>query len=139
MFGIKLPGADLFKKIGDIAGKVAKVAGKAFDIIQSPAKAITEPLKKIAGGFLDKLPFGIGKIAKPFVDKFLDSGVSMLLGGPLSGVMEMAKKAAPFVKGLGDLATTVKEGADKVGALTEPLAQQNMQNIFAQAQAQHVF
>ena len=31
--------------------------------------AVMAPVKKVVGGALEKLPFGLGKIAQPFVDK----------------------------------------------------------------------
>jgi hypothetical protein len=74
------------KTVGGIAGKVADFGGKALSIIQKPMDALTAPIKNLAGGLLDKLPFGLGKIAKPFVDKLIDSGASFLAGGPLGGL-----------------------------------------------------
>jgi hypothetical protein len=123
--------------VGKIAGGVANIAGKALNFVQNPVGALAGGLKGIAGGLLDKLPFGLGKLAKPFVDKFIDSGASMLSKGPLAGLNKLTQ-FAPTVKTIGDIATTVKQGADKVGALASQPAQQNFQNLMAYGQAQLV-
>ena len=123
------------KTVGGIAGKVADFGGKALSIIQKPMDVLTAPVKKLAGGLLDKLPFGLGKIAKPFVEKLIDSGASFLAGGPLGGLGFLGK-AAKTIQDVVKIAETVKGVADKVGAFTNnPLGQANFQNIIAHAQA----
>jgi hypothetical protein len=127
------------KTVGGIAGKVADIGGKALSIIQKPMDLLTAPVKKLAGGLLDKLPFGLGKIAKPFVDKLIDGAGSFLAGGPLGGLGFLGKAA----KTIGDvvkIAETVKGAAEKVGAFANnPLGQGNFQNLMAFAHAQHIF
>jgi hypothetical protein len=126
------------KTVGGIAGKVADFGGKALSIIQKPMEALTAPIKNLAGGLLDKLPFGLGKIAKPFVDKLIDSGASFLAGGPLGGLGFLGK-AAKTIQDVVKIAETVKGVADKVGAFTNnPTGLNNFQNIIAQAQAAFV-
>ncbi|WP_223640289.1 hypothetical protein [Corallococcus sp. EGB] len=135
MGGIGKVVSSVAKTVSNIAGGVANIAGKALNFVQNPMGAIAGGLKGIAGGLLDKLPFGLGNLAKPFVEKFIDSGASLLSKGPLAGLSQLTK-FAPTVKTIGDIATTVKNGADKVGALASQPAQQNFQNLIAHGQAQ---
>jgi len=126
------------KTVGGIAGKVADIGGKALSIIQKPMEALTSPVKQLAGGLLDKLPFGLGKIAKPFVDKLIDGAASFLAGGPLGGLGFLGK-AAKTIQDVVKIAETVKGVADKVGAFANnPLGQANFQNIMAYSHAQHI-
>ena len=122
-------------KVANVVGKVANVVSKVTSFIQKPLSAITEPLKKLAGGVLDKLPFGIGKFIKPFADKFLDNALSFVAGGPLGG-LGMLAKAMPTISKIGDLAQTVGGIANKVGSVVSPEGKLNLQNIFAHTQAQ---
>ncbi|AFE07858.1 hypothetical protein D7V80_40845 [Corallococcus sp. CA054B] len=135
MGGIGKIVSSVAKTVSNIAGGVANIAGKALNFVQNPVGALAGGLKGIAGGLLDKLPFGLGNLAKPFVDKFIDSGASMLSQGPLAGLNKLTQ-FAPTVKSIADIATTVKQGADKVGALASQPAQQNFQNLMAYGQAQ---
>jgi hypothetical protein len=126
------------KTVGGIAGKVADFGGKALSVIQKPLETLTAPVKKLAGGLLDKLPFGLGKIAKPFVEKLIDSGASFLAGGPLGGLGFLGK-AAKTIQDVVKIAETIKGVADKVGAFANnPLGQANVQNLLAYAHAQHI-
>lgn len=126
-------------KVSDIAGKVADIGGKVLNVIQKPMDALTSPIKNLAGGLLDKLPFGLGKIVKPFADKLIDGAASFLSKGPLGG-LSILGKAAKTVGDVTNIAETVKGVADKVGAFANnPLGQGNFQNIIAFAQAQHIF
>lgn len=134
MGGIGKIVSSIAKTVSSVAGGVANIAGKALNFVQNPVGALAGGLKGIAGGLLDKLPFGLGKLAKPFVDKFIDSGASLLSKGPLAGLSQLTK-FAPTVKSIADIAGVVKQGADKVGALASAPAQQNVQNLFAHAQA----
>jgi hypothetical protein len=124
-------------KVGGIAGKVANIAGKAVNFLQSPMTAITGGVKKLAGGLLDKLPFGIGKAIKPFAEKLIDSGASFLAKGPLAG-LSIFGKALPTIQKIADFASTVKGVADKVGALGNQPAQQNFQELLAHLVGQKV-
>lgn len=127
----------LGKAIGGFASGVSKVAHKVTSVInfiKQPVDKLLAPVKNIVGGALDKLPFGLGKIAKPFVDKFFDSAVSFLAGGPLGGLAFLAK-AMPTIDKVADLAAKVGQVADTVGGFVNPQAQSNAANIFAEAQA----
>lgn len=126
------------KKVGDIAGGVVNFANKAISFIQKPMDMITAPIKKLAGNVLDKLPFGVGKFIKPFADKLIDHGLS-LLAGPVTGGMSIFAKALPTIQKVADFAEKVKGVADTVGALGNQPAQQNFQNIMAHAQAAQVW
>jgi hypothetical protein len=122
-------------KVGDIAGKVAEIGGKAVKILQAPEEAIGGFVKKAAGGLLNKLPFGLGKIAEPFVNKLIDKGLDFLSKGPLGGIFEFAKKLAPKVDQLADFAEVVSKKAKQVGGFELPGVAENLQNIFARSQA----
>ncbi|MBN1205731.1 MAG: hypothetical protein JXB05_12515 [Myxococcaceae bacterium] len=120
-------------KVGDIAGKVANIGGKVLNVISKPLDTLTSPIKKLAGGLLDKLPFGLGKLVKPLAEKLIDSAAGFLAGGPLGG-LGILGKAAKTIGDVVKIAETVKGVADKVGALTNPLAQGNFQQLMAAAQ-----
>jgi hypothetical protein len=126
------------KAIGGIArtvGKVASVVGKVASFIQKPLDLIMSPIKKMVGGLLDKLPFGIGNFIKPFVNTFLDNALAFVAGGPLGG-LGMLAKAMPTISKIADLAQTVGSVANKIGEALPPEGGVNLQNIFAHAQAQ---
>jgi hypothetical protein len=130
------------KSIGQAVGgiartvsKVADVVGKVTNFLQKPLDQIMAPVKKLVGGALDKLPFGIGNFIKPFAEKFLDKALSFVAGGPLGGLGLLAK-AMPTIKKLADLAETVGGIAKKVGDALPPQGGVNLQNIFAHAHAQ---
>jgi hypothetical protein len=130
------------KSIGQAVGgiartvsKVADVVGKVTNFLQKPLDQIMAPVKKLVGGALDKLPFGIGNFIKPFAEKFLDKALSFVAGGPLGG-LGLLTKAMPTIKKLADLAETVGGFAKKVGDALPPQGGINLQNIFAHAHAQ---
>jgi hypothetical protein len=127
----------LGKAVGGLAKGVSKVAGivsKVTSFLQKPLDVVMEPVKKAVGGLLDKLPFGLGKIVSPFVDKFFDSALGFLAGGPLGGLGILAK-AMPTISKLGDLATKIGGAADQVADLLAPEAKENVTNIVAEAHA----
>jgi hypothetical protein len=125
--------------VSNVASKVADIAGKAVKILQAPEQALGDFVKKAAGGLLDKLPFNLGKIAKPFAEKAIDGGLSLLSKSNLGSVFEFAKKLAPKVGQLADFAETVKQTADKVGSFTNKTVgdsvTHNLQEMFSSAQA----
>jgi hypothetical protein len=127
------------KTVSNIAGKVADVAGKAVKIMQAPEQALSGFIKKAAGGLLDKLPFNLGNMIKPFAEKVIDGAMSMLSKSNLGSLFEFAKKLAPKVGQLADFAEKVKQTADKVGTFTNPAigssAMNNMREMFSAAQA----
>jgi hypothetical protein len=129
-------------KVSDVAGKVANIAGKAVNILSNPEKAIGDFVKGAAGKFLDKLPFNLGNMIKPFAEKLIDNGLSFLSKGVVGSAFEFAKKLAPKVDQLADFAEAVKKGADKVDAFADGVAgqasQSNVQNIFSAAQAENL-
>jgi hypothetical protein len=126
------------KTVGNIAGTVGKVAGgigKVANFLKNPLETLTGPIKSAVGGLLDKLPGGIGQMVKPFVDKFLDKGLSFLAKGPLGGLGFLAK-AQPTIAKIADLAQKVGEMAGKVKAFSEnPMGALNFQNIIAHSHA----
>ncbi|MFL5319736.1 MAG: hypothetical protein ACJ790_08765 [Myxococcaceae bacterium] len=125
------------KAIGGLAKGVSKVAHTVTNVInfiKQPVDKLLAPVKNIVGGALDKLPFGIGKLAKPFVDKFFDSALGFLAGGPLGG-LSFLTGLMPTIDKVADIAGTVGDVADKVGGFLNPDAQNNVANIFAEAQA----
>lgn len=116
-------------------GNIGKSLGKVADFLQNPLKTFTEPLKKLAGGFLDKLPFGLGNVFKPFVNKFLDNPLAFVGGGPLGG-LGMLSQASGSVRQLADLATNVSGQLNKFADMLPGPALGNVQNIFAHSHAQ---
>lgn len=127
------------KKVGEFAGKVADIAGKAVKILQSPQEALSGFVKKAAGGLLDKLPFNLGNMIKPFAEKAIDGALSLISKGNLGSIFEFAKKLAPKVNQLADFAETVKQTAEKVGAFANKdvgaSVTHNLQEVFSSAQA----
>ena len=124
--------------IGKIIHKVAGIAGKVAGFISNPLSAITKPLTGLVDKLADKLPFGLGKLVKPFADKFLSMGISWLAGGPLGGVMGMLGKIAPTVGKISDVLNGIDgvvNGGKGIASLAQP-ALQNAQNIFAFQHAQ---
>lgn len=125
---------NIASKVGQIAGKVASIGSKVLSIIQKPMDMLTAPIKKLAGGVLDKLPFGLGKMIKPFADKFIDGAASWLSGNVLGG-LGILGKAAKTVGDVVKVAETVKGVSDKVGAFANnPSGIFNFQNLMAKAQ-----
>lgn len=138
----------LFRSIGRavsrVAGSIARplsritsFANKALSFIQKPMELlnkVTEPFKNMLNGVLDKLPGGIGKMLKPFVDKFFNSALSFVAGGPLGAFGQFANIANAAGKGV-ELLNTVN---DAVGGLQNGLSPEGIHNIaeiYAKAQA----
>ena len=119
--------------LSGIAGKIGSALGQVSGLVDKAMSAITGPLKGMIGGLLDKLPFGIGQLAKPFVDKFIDNGLAMVAGGPLGGVASMLGKAGTVGK-LADMVETVRTGAKTVGDIAEGRFNAQQMAAFAQAQ-----
>jgi phage-related protein len=123
---------------GKILSKVTSVVSTVSSFISNPISAITKPLTGLVDKLADKLPFGLGKLVKPFADKFLGMGVSWLMGGPLGGLTSMLGKIAPTVGKISDVLNTVNgavNGGKGLTSLAGP-ALQNAQNIFANQHAQ---
>lgn len=126
-------------KVSDIAGKVADIGGKVLQVAQKPLSELTAPIKQLAGGFLDKLPFGLGNLVKPVADKLIDGAASFLSKNVL-GATGILAKATKTIGDVVKVAEGIKSVADKVGAFTNnPLGLGNFQNIIAQAHAAHLF
>ncbi|MDC0712180.1 hypothetical protein POL68_27180 [Stigmatella sp. ncwal1] len=131
--------------VGNVAGKVADVAkgvvnigSQVLNFASKGLGALTQPIKDLAGGFLDKLPFGLGKFLKPLAEGLIDNAASFL-SGPVNAGVGLLSKALPTVSKIADFASTIKGVADQVGALANPLAQQNFANTIASSHAQHIF
>lgn len=127
----------LGKAIGGIAGGISKVAGtvnKVIDFIKKPVSELMAPVKKFVGGALDKLPFGLGKLVSPFVDKFFDNALSFLAAGPMGG-LSILTKAMPTIDKIADIAKKVGGIADQVGGWVNSDAQNNVANVLAESQA----
>ena len=137
--GIAKTVGNVASKVADVAGKVADVAGKAVKIMQAPEQALSGFIKKAAGSLLDKLPFNLGNMIKPFAEKVIDGGMAMLSKSNLGSIFEFAKKLAPKVGQLADFAEKVKGAADKVGTFTNKTvgdsSLNNMRQLFSAAQA----
>ncbi len=125
----------LFSGIGKLVGKVANIANKALSFVKAPLEFVTKPLEGVLGKLADKLPFGIGKLVKPFIGKFLSTGLSWLAGGPLGGIMGLINKVAPTVEKIANVLNVADSALNGgVKNLPEP-ALENAQNIFAYAHA----
>jgi hypothetical protein len=137
--GIAKTVGDVASKVGEFAGKVADVAGKAVKILQAPEEALGGFIKKAAGGLLDKLPFNLGNMIKPFANKVIDGGLALLSKSNLGSVFEFAKKLAPKVDQLANFAEAIQGAAKKVDAFADGVAGEsslgNVQELFSAAQA----
>jgi phage-related protein len=132
------------KAVGNVAGKVADVAKgatsigqKILNFVSKPMSEVLAPVKEKVGGFLDKLPFGLGNMLKPLAEKAFDKAASWL-SGPANAVAAFIGKALPTVQKVADFAEQLRAVSDKVGGLQNPIAQSNFQNQMAYAHAQHV-
>lgn len=123
---------NIASKVGDIAGKVANIGSKVLNVISKPMEALTSPIKNLVGGFLDKLPFGLGKMIKPFAEKFIDGAASFLSKNVLGGLGVMSK-AAKTVGDITNIAEKVGSVASKVGAFSNDIATGNWQQLIAHA------
>lgn len=122
--------------LGKIVHSVTGIADKVLKFVKAPLDFITKPLTGLANKLLDKLPFGLGKLVEPFVDKFLGTAVGWLAGGPLGGIMSMISGAANTVETV-DNVLHIADGALNGGlkSLAQP-ALENAQNLFSFAHAQ---
>jgi phage-related protein len=125
--------------VGKVAGKVADIAKgatsigeKILNFVSKPMSELAAPIKDKVGGFLSKLPFGLGDKLKPIADKVID-GAASWLSGPANAVAGIIGKALPTVKKVAEWAEMLKGASDKVGALENPLARFNFQNQIAAA------
>jgi phage-related protein len=132
------------KNVSNVAGKVSDVAKgatsigeKILNFVSKPMSELAAPIKDKVGGFLSKLPFGLGDKLKPLADKVIDKAASWL-SGPANAVANIIGKALPTVKKVADWAEQLKKVSDRVGALENPIARSNMQNQFAYLQGQMV-
>ena len=127
---------NFFSKATSVVATVPKIADKVTSFIKAPLDTITKPLNGVLDGLADKLPFGLGKMVKPYIDKFLPTALSWLAGGPLGGFFGMLNKIAPTVEKIDNVIDTVDKAMDKgIGGLTD-LAKQNLTNGTAWTQAQ---
>ena len=123
--------------VSKVAGTVSNIAGNVKNLMSAPLSQLAAPLKGLADKALDKLPFGIGKMIKPFADKFMDKGLSSLEGATLGGLGVFAK-AMPTISKIADLAGKIADGANRIGQEFPAAGQANLQNIFAHAHAQKI-
>jgi uncharacterized protein YlaN (UPF0358 family) len=126
----------ILQRIGSAVSSVTGLASKVLNLIRAPLDAITRPLASVVNKVLDKVPFGLGKLVKPFVNTFLNQAVAWLAGGPLGGFLSMMGKIAPTVDKLATV-VNVADAALKGGLKSLPQAAlSNAQNAFAYTQAQ---
>jgi hypothetical protein len=132
-----------FSKIGSFLSKassvvstVTKFADKVTSFIKAPLATITKPLTGVLDKLADKLPFGLGKMVKPLVDKYLPTALSWLSTGPLGGFFGLLGKIAPTAQKIDDVLHTVDDKL-KGGIESLPdLAKQNLVDGTAWTQAQ---
>lgn len=127
----------LFSSIGSFVSKAISTVKSAYASItkffntplsETLAK-YKEPLEKIAGN----LPFGIGKVAKPWIDKNFDKAVAWLQKGPMATLASIlgVSKSTDEVADTAEYASTA---AQKAGGITQDGAH-NMAHITAAAHA----
>lgn len=125
--------------LGKIVSGITGFVDKALSFVKKPLDFVMKPLTGIVDKLADKLPFGLGNLVKPFVNKFLGSAVGWLAGGPLGGVMSLISKAAPTIQTI-DNVLHVADGALNGGFKGLPqTALSNAQNIFSSATANTLF
>ncbi len=124
----------LAKGVSKVASTVGNIAGNVKNLLSAPLSQLAAPIKGLVGKALDKLPFGIGNMIKPFAEKFMDKGLSALSGTTLGGLGVFAK-AMPTVSKIADLATKIADVANRVGQEFPAQGKLNLANIFAHAQA----
>jgi phage-related protein len=124
-------------KVADIAKGATSIGEKILNFTSKPMSELAAPIKEKVGGFLSKLPFGLGDKLKPVAEKVIDSAASWL-SGPANVATSFLTKALPTVKKIAEFAEMLKSVSDKVGALANPVAQSNFQNQMAYAQGQLV-
>lgn len=120
--------------VSKVAGTVSNIAGNVQNLLKAPLSQLAQPIKDMVGKALDKLPFGIGNMIKPFADKFMDKGLSSLQGSTLGGLGVFAK-ALPTIGKIADLASKIADVSNRVGQEFPAAGQSNLANIFAHAQA----
>lgn len=125
-----------FDGIGKVLSKVTSFANKALSFIKAPLAAITKPLTDVVGKVLDKLPFGLGKLAKPFVETFMTQGLAWLAGGPLGGFMSLLGKIAPTAEKIVGILNTADQAINGGLRNMQQPALENAQNAIAYTQAQ---
>lgn len=121
---------DVAKKI---VGGASKILNTAMSVIQKPMEAVTGVVSKLA----EKLPFGLGKIVAPLVQKFLPQAMSFLMPGGL-GVFNSLLKAMPTLQKITNVVDTVNGALGGIDQLRQgnPAALQNIIEMVAHRQAQ---
>lgn len=125
-----------FNSIGKAISSVTKFANKALNFIKAPLDFVTKPLQNVLGKVADKLPFGLGKLVKPFIGTFLNQGLAWLAGGPLGGFLGLMNKIAPTAEkivGILNMADSAVNGGLKN---LPDAALSNARNAFAYTHAQ---
>lgn len=126
----------LFSGIGKVFSKVTSFVNKVADFVKKPLDFVMKPLQGLVGKVLDKLPFGLGNLIKPFADKFLSSALGFLAGGPLGGLFSMISKASNVIGTVQDVLNGVN-GVLNGGTQNLPApAQENLQEGTAWSIAQ---
>jgi len=122
--------------IGKLVSKVTSFADKALSFIKAPLDFVMKPLQGALEKVADKLPFGLGKVVKPFIGQFLSSAAGWLAGGPLGGFFSMLPKIANTAEKINDVLHLV-DGAlnGGIGGLPDE-AKENVTEGTAWAQAQ---
>ncbi|MFN7133908.1 MAG: hypothetical protein ACK4N5_17665 [Myxococcales bacterium] len=126
----------LLSGIGKAIGKVTSIANKVLSFVKKPMDFVMKPLEGVLGKLADKLPLGLGNLVKPFIGKFLSTGLSWLAGGPLGGFLGLLGKVAPTVEKVANVLNMADKAINGgLKNLPQP-ALENAQNIAAHAHAQ---
>jgi hypothetical protein len=120
--------------IGNFFNKVTSVVDTVTKVLSTPLDSLMKPVDSLVNSLVEKLPFG--NVLSPFVDRFLNMGVSWLAGGPLGGVASMLSTAATTAQKVDSVLHTVDGVLNGgVAGLQQP-ALENAQNLFSFSQAQ---
>jgi hypothetical protein len=113
------------------------IADGVLGFLKAPVDSITKLVAPMMDKLLDKLPFGLGSLVKPFAEKFLGSAVGWLARGPLSGVMNFLGKCEPTVEKLDGILHTLDKAVNGFIGLPPP-ALDNVRNIAAFEHARRI-
>ena len=122
--------------VSNFISKATSFVDKAVSFLKAPMESISKPLTGVLEKVADKLPFGLGKMVKPYIGEFLNKGLNWLAGGPLAGFFNVLPKVAETAEKISDALHSV-DGLLKGGIKGLPeQAKENAVEGFAWTQAQ---
>jgi len=127
----------LFGGIGKLIHKATDFVHKAVDFIKKPFDLVQSLASKLVGKLANMLPFGLGKIVGPLLQKLVPLGLSFLTGGGagvLGGLFQAANTVDKFAN-IADQAANFLQGLDGGG---KDQALGNLQELATKAFADNV-